>query len=44
MPCAFYWPVQLWVTIRTITGRRITMNSTGKMHTIIGTESLAGRL
>ncbi len=32
------------VATRTMTGQRMTMNSTGKMHTIIGTASLAGRL
>ena len=34
----------MWLDTRTITGQRMTMNSTGKMQTIIGTESLAGRL
>jgi len=37
-------PYQLPVASRTMTGQRMTMNSTGKMHTIIGTASLAGRL
>ncbi len=32
------------VAMRTMTGPRITTNRTGKMHTIIGTASLAGRL
>jgi len=35
---------QFPVASRTMTGHRMTMNSTGKMHTIIGTASLAGRL
>jgi hypothetical protein len=35
---------QLPVGSQTMTGARITTNSTGKMHTIIGTASLAGRL
>jgi hypothetical protein len=34
---------QLPVAIRTMTGHRMTTNSTGKMQTIIGTESLAGK-
>ena len=34
---------QLLVTNRTMTGQRMTTNSTGKMHTIIGTASLAGK-
>ncbi len=33
---------QLCVTMRTMTGSRITTNSVGKMQTIIGTVSLAG--
>ncbi len=33
----------MWLATRTMTGQRMTMNSTGKMHTIIGTESLAGK-
>lgn len=33
---------QLCVTMRTMTGSRMTTNSVGKMHTIIGTVSLAG--
>src|ERR1700676_3202861 len=35
---------QLPVTIRTMTGSRMTTKSVGKMHTIIGSASLAGRL
>ena len=35
---------QLPVDSLTMTGRRMTMNSTGKMQIIIGTESLTGRL
>jgi len=35
---------QFPVTIRTMTGQRITTNSTGKMQIIIGSESLAGKL
>ncbi len=35
---------QFPVASRTMTGQRMTMNSTGKMQIIIGTASLAGRL
>ena len=35
---------QLPVAMRTMTGSRITTNRVGKMHTIIGKASLAGRL
>ena len=38
------WAHHMPTATRTMTGQRITMNSTGKMHTIIGTASLAGRL
>ena len=37
-------PHHMPTATRTMTGQRMTMNSTGKMHTIIGTESLAGKL
>ena len=36
-------PHQLPVTMRTITGQRIATKRVGKMHSIIGTDSLAGK-